>query len=302
MVPEFENAAFTQQPNEIGDPVKTQYGYHIIQVLGKQQAYQMEFALVKDQIYRDMAQPEAVKNAEEQAKKLHDEITKNKKPMAEIAKIQLVELKTSDFFSQNQDVPGLGPSFRNAAFELKKGDISEPVQVFQDFAIIQLMDTRPSSIEPFEKVEAKATQKYKEFRAAQMAMEQAQNFRNGIENNDLKAAAEKAKLSVKSSDEFTREGYVTDIGTIPELNQKAFEITVGEISQPLKANADVVVFQLKERKDFNAAEFAKEKDKVREQIVQTKQSSFLQGYRAMLRKKYEKEIWINEAAIGPQET
>jgi hypothetical protein len=59
---------------------------------------------------------------------------------------------------------------------------------------------------------------------------------------------------------------------------------------------------LKDRKDFNQTEFAKEKDSLRDQLLQQKQNMFIQGYRAMLRKKYEKEIWINEAAINPQET
>ena len=193
MVPEFEQAAFTQQPNQISDPVKTQFGYHIIQTLAKQPAYQMDFAMVKDQIYRELSQPQAIKNAQEQAKKLHEEITKNKKSLAEIAKIQLVELKTTDFFSKDQDVAGLSPAFRNKAFEMKKGEISEPVNVFQDLAIIQLQDTRATQIEPFEKVEAKVTQKYKELKATEKATEEAQKFFESIgASNDLKAAAEKA--------------------------------------------------------------------------------------------------------------
>jgi parvulin-like peptidyl-prolyl isomerase len=186
---------------------------------------------------------------------------------------------------------------------MKKGDISEPVNVFQDLAIIQLVDTRPTQIEPFEKIEAKVTQKYKELKASEKATEEAQKFYESIgSSNDLKAAAEKAKLDLKSSDEFTKEGYISDLGQAKEVNDKAFSLKQGEISGPVKAGQNVVVFQLKEKKEFNSTDFAKEKNTIRDQLLSTKQSTFLQGYRAMLRKKYEKEIWINEAAINPQET
>ncbi len=57
MVPEFENSVFSLKKGEISQPIKTQYGYHLIQVTETTPAKQQTFAEVKEQIKTQLLDP-----------------------------------------------------------------------------------------------------------------------------------------------------------------------------------------------------------------------------------------------------
>lgn len=56
MVPEFEKAAFELELNKVSDPVKTQFGYHLIMVDVKNEAKVNDFEDVKSQIVSKLIQ------------------------------------------------------------------------------------------------------------------------------------------------------------------------------------------------------------------------------------------------------
>ena len=53
-VPEFENALFALKPKEISGVVKTQYGFHIIQALEKEQAHLKTLDEVKPELLAEL--------------------------------------------------------------------------------------------------------------------------------------------------------------------------------------------------------------------------------------------------------
>jgi len=50
MVPEFETAAFAMNAGDISEPVKTQFGYHIIKVTNKKEASEIPYEQIKPQL------------------------------------------------------------------------------------------------------------------------------------------------------------------------------------------------------------------------------------------------------------
>ncbi|WP_315775701.1 MULTISPECIES: peptidylprolyl isomerase [unclassified Bradyrhizobium] len=84
MVPEFANVAFSLEPGKISDPVKTQFGWHIIKVEEKRSRKPPEFDQVKGQIETYVtrkAQADYVGKLRESAK-----IERLDKPAADAAK------------------------------------------------------------------------------------------------------------------------------------------------------------------------------------------------------------------------
>src|SRR6266851_5082433 len=69
-VPEFEKTAFSLNPGQISDLVKTQYGFHIIKVLEKETAHTKPFDEVKESLRPNLLLDQAEKQASDTANQL----------------------------------------------------------------------------------------------------------------------------------------------------------------------------------------------------------------------------------------
>lgn len=58
MIPEIDNAAFSMQVNEISEPFRSNYGYHILMLLERTEKQNIPFEDIKDSLYARMQQIE----------------------------------------------------------------------------------------------------------------------------------------------------------------------------------------------------------------------------------------------------
>jgi peptidyl-prolyl cis-trans isomerase D len=134
MVPEFNEFSFTKPVGEKG-VVKTQFGYHVIDILNQSNfktAYKIAFLakpiLASDETINASSLASTKASSQKNAKELSDYAAKNGLKIIDLPTI----IKENDFTVGNmQDARQLV----RWAFEAKKGDVSEPIAIGNDFVV-----------------------------------------------------------------------------------------------------------------------------------------------------------------------
>ena len=130
MVPEFEATTFALKPNEISGVVKTSYGYHIIQVLEKEQARLKPFEEVKADVGRRVEEAERPElrfsprstTPRPQSRRIRSSSIRS--PRNIISTVVNVEKAGA-----GDPIPELGVNrdFEDSITGLKKGEVSQPI-------------------------------------------------------------------------------------------------------------------------------------------------------------------------------
>ncbi len=95
----------------------------------------------------------------------------------------------------------MAPEFEEAAFQLKVGDISEPVRTKFGWHIVKLKEIKAGGLQPFDKVKAEVEVAYRNAEAQKAFYEQAEQFSNLVyEHSDsLSVAAETLGLTTQKT-------------------------------------------------------------------------------------------------------
>ena len=292
MVPEFETAAFSMQPGQVSDLVKSQYGYHIIKVTERKDATTTPLDQVRAQIQQQLASQMAETQLADRARQLADQI-KSASDLEKVAKAQGLTVQESGFFQREDPVPGLGasPQVAQAAFRLKEGEASEPVNSPRGAVFMALSQKKDPYIPKLEEVAAKVREDVIRNRAAEMSRERAGQIAATLKNaKDFAAAAKAQGLEAKDTEVIPRGSTLPDIGVSPEVDAVAFTLPANAVSEPIRTNDATVIVKVVSRDDVKPDAFAKEKESFRAELLNERRNRFFSAYMTKVKEQMKIEL------------
>jgi len=273
MIREFEEASFSSPLNTLVGPLRTSFGFHLLEVLEKRAAGQRPFteveAQVKSRLAAERAESQAEAKAKELAAKIEAEKISGEEGLKALADNDAVTFLTTTPFGRDESVPGVGRGtpFSSAAFALEMGKVSTPVKIARGFAILELKEERPSRLPELAEVEARVRQGALGAKSERLALARLASARAEIAGGkSLDDVAKALELEVKDGGEFGRDGSVTGLGSEPEVITAALAASAGEIGGPVLSSQGAVLFEVTARKSFDPSAFATEKQATRETL------------------------------------
>ncbi|ROR31999.1 SurA N-terminal domain-containing protein [Inmirania thermothiophila] len=226
MDPAFEKAAFALPSGKVSEPVRSAFGWHLIEVLERRGGEGRPFEAVRETLAEELRRRQAEQRYFELADRLATLAYENPQSLEPAAEALGLAVKTTDWFSPEQGA-GIAADarVRAAAFSaavLEEGLNSDPLELAPDrMVVLRVIEQRPERVRPLEEVRDEVAAAVRAEKAAREAEALAERLRGRLAaGEDPQQVAAAQGLAVERRDGVGRDGG----GLSPEVAEAAFRL------------------------------------------------------------------------------
>ncbi len=271
MVPPFDSAVFSMEVGQVSQPVKTQFGYHVIKLLGiKETERNAAHVLFKvetsqetlDQILQfanDFSVTAIEKGFEETAEEFSYEIKSSSRPFDKDGLIS-PEIRTNRLISE-------------FALSNKVGTISESFELSNFIVVTKVSERLPAGYSTLDEVRMNIISDIKKEKTRQMALDTATTIYEAIQNGStFNQATAKFGFTYEATELINRNSVVPNVGRHPEVTGAGFALTkVNQTSGPVAYKNGVVILKMLEKVSADLEEYNQIQDSLKMVSLQKKQ-------------------------------
>jgi peptidyl-prolyl cis-trans isomerase D len=303
MVPEFDKAIFSQKIGDI-EIVKSQFGYHIVQVEERKAAHSQDISEVLPTIQATLLRQTAAAAEQNYAQQLATVAAKN--GLDKTAAAHHLEVVTTPPINHQGVISALpdGSQVIGHAFQMKQGDAPQSAQTGEGYAIFQVTGISPAHAPAFADWKTHVLEDYRDQMLPGLLSAKTQQLADKAKaENDLAKAAKEMGATVKTSDLVGPEGQVPDLGQVAQVAPQLLDLAVGAVSGPITAERNGVVAKILDKQEPSAGDMAKNFDQTRDQMLEQRRSEAFNVFLSNMMADYKKNkrIAMNaKAQQGPQ--
>lgn len=162
--------------------------------------------------------------------------------------------------------------FEDAAFSLKKGEISSIIETEFGYHIIKIDDVKEARLMPFKETKDIITKKLTETSAKKLALDTASEIQKAVisEKREMKDEAAKKKLKLIETGPFSERDANIELVRNAELKKTAFSLKAGEISNAVETESSIYIIKILDKKEEHIPGYEEAAASVKTALVKEK--------------------------------